>query len=208
MIEIWGCCALLALGAMMGSSIARADDPLGIYAGAALGQSHSSEEDTYAPGFVSLRSNHFGAWSAFVGARPLSVLGVDLKYIDFGNTSPAPPSAIYFGSFDARLKQSATVLYGVGYLPLPVPFLSIYGKLGVARLRSDAQESYLPPTCPVIVDCDLPYTVRQSQSSTDLAYGAGAQTRYGPVAVRVEYERVSSSGGSPELFSLGVAWVF
>jgi Outer membrane protein beta-barrel domain len=202
-------CWLLALATSFASTAALADLPLGVYVGAAVGQSLVTSGDKTAADFVPLRSDHhFGAWKAFVGARPLSMLGIELAYIDFGNASASPSSSTIFGYFKDNLKQSATALFGIGYLPLPVPFLDLYGKVGVARLHSDAQESYLPPSCPVGVDCTIPYTVRQNQSNTNLAYGAGAQARFGSVSVRAEYERISASGGSPELLSLGVTWNF
>ena len=116
-----------------------------------------------------------------------------------------PPPSLDTSRTDSS-KESAPTLSGVGYLPLPVPFLQLYGKLGVARLHSDAQVSSIPPTCPVGFGCTVPYTVRQNQWTTDLAYGAGAQARFGSVGIRAEYERINASPGSPDLFSLGVTW--
>jgi len=136
------------------------------------------------------------------------MLGIELAYMDFGNASGPPPPPSIFGYFKDNLKESATTLFGVGYLPLPAPFLQLYGTLGVARLHTETQVSYLPPSCPVSVNCTAPYTARQNQWSTDFAYGAGSQARFGSVGIRAEYERISASGGNPNLFSLGVAWIF
>lgn len=196
-----------ALLASFASTPARADTPFGAYIGAAAGRSFSRSEDITAFNSYSLRFRQDGvAWKGFAGARPLPMLGVELAYIHFGNASgPLPPSAI-FRYFKDSSKESATTLSGVGYLPLPVPFLQLYGKLGVARLHSDAQVSSIPPTCPVGFGCTVPYTVRQNQWTTDLAYGAGAQARFGSVGIRAEYERINASPGSPDLFSLGVTW--
>ena len=49
-----------------------------------------------------------------------------------------------------------------------------------------------------------PYTSRQDQSSTNFAFGVGAQARLGAFAVRAEYERISASGGDPDLLSVGI----
>jgi opacity protein-like surface antigen len=136
------------------------------------------------------------------------MLGVELAYIDFGNASGSPPPSSIFGYFKANSKETATTLSAIGYLPLPVPFLKLYGKLGAARLHTDAQVSYLPPSCPVTVNCTFAYTVRQNQWSTDFAYGAGAQARLGSISIRAEYERIGASGSDPDLFSVGVAWNF
>jgi hypothetical protein len=139
---------LLALGTVVASTPARADS-LGMYVGAAVGQSRVSSNFSTVPESVPVTSDHyFGAWKGFVGARPLSWLGIELAYIDFGNTSPSPTSSTIFGYFKGNLKQTAPALFGVGYLPLPVRFVELYGKLGIARLRSDASESYSPPSCP------------------------------------------------------------
>jgi outer membrane protein with beta-barrel domain len=112
------------------------------------------------------------------------------------------------GTLNDHSKQRATTLFGVGYLPLPGPFLDIYGKLGVARLHTNTQVSYTPAFCPAGFDCNVATTVGQEQSTTDLAYGVGAQARFGSVGIRIEYERISASGGNPDLFSLGVSWNF
>jgi hypothetical protein len=199
---------LLALGTVVASTPARADS-LGMYVGAAVGQSRVSSNFSTVPDSVPVTSDHyFGAWKGFVGARPLSWLGIELAYIDFGNTSPSPTSSTIFGYFKGNLKQTAPALFGVGYLPLPVRFVELYGKLGIARLRSDASESYSPPSCPAGFNCSVPYTVRQIQSTTDFGYGAGAQARFGSIAVRAEYERISAGGGSPALLSIGATWNF
>jgi hypothetical protein len=199
---------MLASGALPVTS-ARADGPLGAYVGAAVGEARMANGDGSAAGFVPLAAeHHVGAWQAFVGARPAAALGIEVAYIDFGNSSPPPSSSNRFGYFNGNLKQSAAALFGVGYLPLPAPFLDLYGKLGLARLQSNARETYLPPSCPVQVDCDIPYTVRQNQSTTNLAYGAGAQAHFGSLALRAEYERISASGANPDLLSIGVSWIF
>ena len=46
--------------------------------------------------------------------------------------------------FNASSHPKATVLYGIGYFPLPLPFLDVYGKAGVAR---SADQSHLR-SCP------------------------------------------------------------
>jgi hypothetical protein len=198
-----------ALFASFASIPAPADTPLGVYVGAAFGASLSRSGENTAFDYNALRFHQDGvARKGFVGIRPLPMLGVELAYIDFGNASGPPPPSTIFGYFKDNSKETATTLFGVGYLPLSVPFLKLYGKLGAARLHTDAQVSYLPPTCPLGLNCTVPYTVRQNKWTTDFAYGAGAQARFGSVGIRAEYERISASGGNPDLFSLGLAWIF
>ena len=61
------------------------------------------------------------------------------------STSAAPTATDgYYNNyyyFGPNSHPKATLLYGVGYLPLPLPFLDVYGKLGVARLQTDIPAS-------------------------------------------------------------------
>lgn len=201
-------CWLLASATVLTSTSAPADSPLGVYVGAAVGESDVTSKDNDASNLYLLRYDHdYLAWKGFIGARPISPLGFEFAYIDFGNASPPASRSTIFGYFEDHSRQNATALFGIGYLPLPVPFLDLYAKLGVARLHTDAQASYSPPTCPVGYFC-IPYTVRENQWNTNLAYGAGAQARFGSVAIRAEYEQISASGGNPSLFSVGATWRF
>jgi len=202
-----GWCPLLALGTLFAATLSHADDTLGPYLGAAVGESRLTAAQASAY-LAPVSSNHFGAWKAFVGIHPVSAFGLELAFIDFGSSSPSLTGGPIFGYFSDSLKESAPVLYGVGYLPLPIPSVFLFAKLGVARLRSDIRESYLPSSCPAITDCIIPSTGRQTESTTDLAYGAGVQTQFGSIQVRVEYERISASFGSPDLASIAVSWSF
>lgn len=186
-----------------------ADSLLGPYLGAAVGESFTRSEDDTAFNYYAVRFHQDDvAWKGFVGVRPLPFLGVEFAYVDFGNAHGPPPPSTIFGYFNDNSKQTATTLFGIGYLPLPIPLLDLYAKLGVARLHTDTQVSYLPPTCPANGNCTVPYTVRQNQWTTNFAYGVGAQARFGSVGARAEYERISASSGSPDLLSLGVTWNF
>jgi hypothetical protein len=188
------------------STVAVADDPLGVYVGAALGEAHVRSEELRSGETTPYTFGHSSVgWKVFVGARPLSVLGIELAYSDFGSVNLPPPCCTAF--FNADSNQDAATAFGIAYLPLPVPYLDIYGKLGVARLHTQSQVATQPASCPAGSTCGV-YSVTQSQSSTDLAYGAGAQAKFGSLAVRIEYERINASGGNPDLFALGLSWTF
>jgi hypothetical protein len=133
-------------------------------------------------------------------------LGAELEYIDFGN--PSDRNAITGAGGLTQADAKALALFGLGYLPLPVPFLDVYGKFGVARLHSTTSEISPIPFCPVSVTLCVPTTFNISDWSNDVAYGAGVQGKFGPLAIRAEYERISASGGSPDLISLGLIWTF
>jgi hypothetical protein len=78
----------LFVGLMIGPNLAQrvyaAEDPLGLYVGAALGQSEVRVDESVfggAPGFDA----HRDAWKLLVGLRPISLLGAELDYMDFGH---------------------------------------------------------------------------------------------------------------------------
>jgi hypothetical protein len=96
--------------------------------------------------------------------------------------------------------------FEVGYLPLPVPFLDIFGKLGIARLQSDT--TGLRAGCIPDTPSGFGASFRQDFSSTNFAYGAGVQSKFHDFAVRAEYERISASDGSPDIVSLRVMRTF
>src|ERR1700677_4479825 len=102
------------------------------------------------------------------------------------------------------IDAKAGTLSTLGYLPLPVPFLDVYGRLGVARLHTTTTEvGPAPYLCPAIEgnSCLAPVS-DISDWSTNLAYGAGVQGKIGSLAIRAEYERISSTGGNRSIRSL------
>jgi len=207
---------VLVLGVVGWSTRAAADDLLGWYLGAAVGESHvrTAQEILGDTGYdYEFNKQHTG-WKVAAGIRPISPLGVELEYIDFGN--PSGPEVGGFGGL-SQAGQKAVALSGVGYIPLPLPFLSLYGKLGVARLHTTTTENPpvpATPTCPIApgscarTDIAFNPNTYGSASTTNAAYGLGAQAKFGPIAVRAEFERLSGAGDSPSLGSLGVTWTF
>jgi opacity protein-like surface antigen len=197
------------------SSFAVADNVLDIYVGAGVGESHlrTGTEVIDPSGTYDGPDHKFGAhhsaWKVIAGVRPISPLGIELEYIDFGN----PSTGVTLTGSGALLAAGAKAVtaFGLGYLPLPVPFLDVYGKLGIARLRTTLTE--ISPTlfCPaqdlVGVSC-AQVTSNQSDWSTNLAYGAGVQGKMGNLAVRAEYERISAGDRTPDIVSVGVTWTF
>jgi len=198
---------LLALGTTCASTQVLAED-LGLYLGAALGEAHvRTEKEISGDTDYDYRfDGQHSAWKVAAGIRPISPLGVELEYINFGNPS-AGLSNIGLGGL-TRADQKAVALFGLGYLPIPVPFLDVYGKLGIARLRTTTTVASPVPFCPVTaIPCGAT-TYSMSDWSTNVAYGAGVQGKIGTLAIRAEYERISASGGNPDIISLGVTWTF
>ena len=200
--------SVVALAATCASTRALADDALNFYVGAAVGQSHlrTEKEISGDTDYNYLLEGHRTSWKAFAGIRPLSPLGVELQYTDFGSLSAGLPNKGLGGL--SKVDAKATTLSALGYLPLPVPFLDIYGKLGVARLHETTTEVSPFPFCPAAGGPCVPSTSDLSDWSTNFAYGAGVQGKIGDLAIRAEYERISASGENPSIVSLGVTWTF
>jgi len=198
---------LLSTGATGATTQALGDDLLGVYVGAAVGQAHvrtTRDIVGYTDNDYEFDQQHT-AWKALVGIRPISLLGAELSYVDFGDASGGSYPGIT-GSLNQASAKGVT-LFGLAYLPLPIPLLDLYGKLGVARLHTTATEQSASPACPVGPGiCTAPPPFITSEWTTKLAYGAGAQAKFKALAVRLEYERIS--GSNPDLLSLGVTWTF
>jgi opacity protein-like surface antigen len=184
-------CGLLALPGRN----AMANDLLGAYAGGAVGQ---ARVDTSAPYVGGFRENH-SAFKVMVGLRPISLVGAELAYVDFGH----PSRLNGFISTDVTMKGSAAL--GILYLPVP-PIVDIYVKAGLARLQSTVATSIV---CPQTVFCPAIATPAPvSRTNVGFAGGTGAQFKFGSFAVRGEYERFNAAGGHPSLFSVGATWTF
>lgn len=206
--------ASLASAALLGLVVctsARAENPLGAYVGAGIGKANSQYGffNDGLPGADNFNGNQFG-WNAVIGIRPISLVGAELEYLDFGNARQGPSSIMVYPSgggsqsedfYGATGHARAAAGFAVGYLPLPLPWVDVFGKLGVAHLWTPYSLSgYVPLLGPVAIS--------ESNSSTRLAYGGGAQFRLGAFAVRAEYERISYPTGDPNLLSLGLTWTF
>ncbi len=193
--------AALALLAQPGGNAVAAGSP-GLYLGAAIGQSHVESTTTLVFGDL-FPTRHTGeidkrhaAFKVMLGARPISWLGAEIDYIDFGK-----PSGTLFGfPADASLKGAAA--FGVLYLAVSVA--DLYLKGGVARLESTVNGSACSPcACAVCT-----FAFQLTRKNTSGAGGVGIQYRFRRWAVRAEYERFNAAGSSPSLFSAGVTWTF
>ena len=172
---------------------AAAVDLLGLYAGAAVGQSQV-EADASGITAGSFKENH-SAYKFMAGVRvPVFPIGAEVAYIDFGH----PNGSLGGQSADVTVKGEAA--FGVFYLPLPLPIVDVYAKAGLARLQSTVSSSF-----------SLAGTVRSfrlDRTDTSFAGGVGTQFKLGSLAVRAEYERFDAGGGNPGLVSLGLTWTF
>jgi opacity protein-like surface antigen len=195
--------AILTGGACAASTAALAGDPVGFYLGAGVGYSTvRSDDPNY--GLPAYFNDHQTAWKAIAGVRPISIVGAEFEYIDFGH-----PGNHYgpngFSNYGLDSHPRASALFGVGYLPLPVPFFDVFGKAGMARLQTDV----LVQTCPPPLTCLMANTYsRHDQTDSRFAYGVGVQSKVWGVAFRAEYERISSQFGDPDALTVSATWTF
>ena len=180
----------LGLLFLAGCAAASSMNPLGFYVGGGVGQTRSGIHNFDSWGFEGSNAawdDHPTAWNAIIGIRPLSRFAVEGQYIDFGAT--------HFDSGDianSRARVDAFALYAVGFLPIPLPYLDLFGKIGMARVRASASGEAL---CGSSISCAFRFDGRDSDSQ--FTYGLGAQLKYQAVAFRVEYLGSSARIGSP-----------
>ncbi|HWY93677.1 MAG TPA: outer membrane beta-barrel protein [Steroidobacteraceae bacterium] len=172
-----------------------AGDFLGLYVGGAAGQ---SQVEANVPSIGDFKQNH-SAFKLIAGIRPIPLIGAELSYIDFGHPSGS------INAVSSNVSEKGADAFGVLYLPVPV--VDVFVKAGLARLQSTSTSFKSGVgTCTVTnPNCAL---FRLDRTNTSFAAGAGAQVKFGPWAVRAEYERFNAAGGNPSLVSLGLTWTF
>jgi len=191
--------------------IAAGADQRVFYIGGAIGQGQvaanvqnpfAANAPSVVPESDKFKESH-SAFKVLIGLRPVSWFGAELSYVDFGD-----PNGTLFGH-PANASMKGTSALAVLYLP--VHFIEVFGKAGLARIQGDvsgyAPNGSLNNICEVGVPCGAP-PFRQDQTSTTFAAGAGVQYGFGSWAVRGEYERFNFAGENPYLLSLGLTWTF
>ena len=114
------------------------------------------------------------SWKALAGFRPISLFAIEADYMDLGGQTST------FVNVSSHSDAKAFAGYAVGFLPIPVPFLDVFGKAGVARWSLSGSTS---------VPAGSLFSF--SNHGTEFAWGAGAQAHIGNIGVRLEYERFS-----------------
>jgi hypothetical protein len=112
------------------------------------------------------------SWKAYAGVRPLDWLAAEADYIDLGSNSGTNAA----GS-NASTNGSAFAAYAVGFLPIPLPIVDVFGKAGFTRWKYDGSVAS-PSSSP------LGFSTR----GTDFAWGIGVQAHISMVGARLEYE--------------------
>jgi hypothetical protein len=151
----------------LGAGVAHADNGM-LYVGAGL--TNDNLRDIAATN-SNLDSTNWKVWAGF---RPISMFAVEADYIDLGSqnvtTVVGGPTHIDYKAFAG---------YAVGYLPIPVPYLDVFAKAGLARWTesggSTAGGSFFS----------------LSDNGTEFAWGVGGQVHFGNFGARLEYEDFS-----------------
>jgi opacity protein-like surface antigen len=164
-----------------------ADDLLGIYVGAGVGRT-DVRQDYYQI------DAHATGWKLLAGWRPISLLGVEAEYADLGSKGVNT----YADTVHVSTNSKATAAYVLGYLPVPLPWIDIYGKVGAARVKADTN-AY---TNPGYASCGLCTPSSFDSSKNSVAWGAGLQFKLDRWAARLDFERFDGPQGNPELVSV------
>jgi len=157
--------ALLALALAAGA--AHADDGT-FYIGAGIARDNLKDITATASDLNSTN------WKVWAGVRPVSVFAVEADYIDLGSQTINNPAS------STHVDYKAFAGYAVGYLPIPVPYIDVFGKAGLARWNSSGGSSI--PGGPFF---------SLSDEGTQFAWGIGAQVHVGNFGGRLEYENFS-----------------
>ena len=153
----------------LGASAARAEEGF-FYLGAGVVR-NSLTDITDLGGLPDLKNT---SWKAYAGVRPLNWLAAELDYIDLGSGSSTTSSSA--GSVTAHADGKALAAYAVGFLPIPLPVVDVYGKAGLARwkLNGDVNSLVSPGSL--------------STNGTEFAWGIGVQAHISMFGARLEYE--------------------
>jgi len=189
---------LLVTALALGAGVAQADNGL-FYFGAGITGNHVNHFEVQ--GFDNFPDINSTSWQVFAGIRPISLFAVEAGYLDLGseaNTFDTPLSCVSHGTCAVIWESDAKAFagYAVGFLPIPLPYLDVYGKAGLARYKWNGKiTSYNNLGVP---NGSSAYT----DNSTVFTWGAGVQAHMGIIGARLEYEGFNKA--STSVFSLSV----
>jgi len=123
-------------------------------------------------------------WKAFVGLRPLNWLAAELDYIDLGSGSSSTPSYSPAEPYVASASGSTYAAYAVSFLPIPLPIVDFFAKVGFAGSKFDK----------TVGARQLSGT--SSIKDWEFAWGLGVQAYFGIVGARLEYEQLDIPNSS------------
>jgi opacity protein-like surface antigen len=206
----------VAMNAMADGPLFGLYNPLGVYVGAGVGRAtiNQSQFDGFSDSFHHDDGEPLG-WNAVIGLRPIPFLGAEAEYLDFGNSRlrgdrPYSVGATTEQFLGGEAHDQAAAVFAVGYLPVPIPWLEPFAKLGWAQIWEHGHDDSITTVNGAVVDR---VTASQSSHPSGVAYGGGVQFHFSQLAVRAQYERISGSRSfgewnNPALLSVGLNWTF
>jgi hypothetical protein len=210
--------SVLSANAMADGPLLGLYNPLGLYVGAGVGRAtiNQNQFDTRGDFFHHVDGQPLG-WNAVVGVRPIPFLGAEVEYIDFGNKRLGAAPPYFLGGYSEQFlggeaHDRAAAVFAVAYLPLPIPWVEPFAKLGWAQIWD--HDSYSAIYGNVVNGVAIGQaSTSQSTHPSGTAYGGGLQFHFSQLGVRAQYERISGSrsfGGwnNPTLLSVGLNWTF
>ena len=163
---------LLVSALVLRASIAQADEGL-FYLGAGVTSNKLNDIQVQGTAFPDLNKT---SWKVFAGFRPISAFAVEADYLDLGSATVegACITDCCYGGCRGLFQSDAQVFaaYALGFLPIPVPFLDVYGKAGLAH--STLNTTSLQAT---------------TSHDTGFAWGVGVQAHISMFGARLEYEQ-------------------
>lgn len=157
---------LLAAVLALAAGAAQADDQL-FYLGAGVSSNKISDITAINADFNST------SWKAYAGVRPIDAFAVEADYLDLGSKT------INTTQSSTNLNYKAFAGYAVGFAPIPLPYLDVFGKIGLAHWSSGGSVTPNYPSGP-------PPSL--SDNGLEFAWGVGAQAHIGRFGGRLEYE--------------------
>lgn len=168
---------LLALALTLAAAAAHADNGL-FYIGAGLANDDLRD-------IAATNSNLSStSWKVWASVRPISPFAVEADYMDLGSQTVTTTN---IPANTTHLSYKAFAGYAVGYLPIPIPYLDVFAKAGLARWTLSGNTT--PPYPGSLFSL--------SDNGTQFAWGVGGQVHVGNVGARLEFENFSirNTGG-------------
>jgi len=169
---------LVLLALTLAAGVAHADNGL-LYLGAGISRDNLKDVTATA---ADLNSTD---WKVWAGVRPISLFAVEADYIDLGSQTVGNPTV------STHLSYKAFGAYAVGFAPIPVPYLDVFGKVGLVRWDASGGTTTAPPIQPAGGGGSSTPFLSLSDNGTQFAWGLGAQVHVGNLGARLEYENFS-----------------
>jgi len=170
---------LLVVWLALGASIAQADNG-SFYFGAGVTSNKLNDIVVQGTAFPDIDK---GSWKVFAGFRPISVFAVEADYLDLcSNTVEGTCTDCCMQACRGLYESDAQAFaaYALGFLPIPVPFLDLYGKAGLARAQLSTKI----------------FGSATSNRGTEFAWGVGVQAHISMFGARLEYEQFNIPNSS------------